>query len=72
MSESDSTLAAKLDRMGEQTQPGLFAGTAEGTLADYRGLVSAGMRYFIVTVRINDLETLRMLGEQVLPEFAAG
>ena len=44
----------------------------EETLAYYRRLVAAGMRYFIVTVRIDDSETLRMLGEQVLPEFAAG
>ena len=71
MAETDSALQAKLDRLGEETQPGLFAGTAARTVEYYRGLIAAGMRYFIVTVRIHDLETLQMLGTQVLPEFAA-
>lgn len=71
MAERDSALEAKLDRLGEETRPGLFAGTAARTVEYYRGLVGAGMRYFIVTVRIHDLETLQMLGTHVLPEFAA-
>src|SRR4051812_10631635 len=62
MAETDSALEAKLDRLAEQTRPGLFAGTAARTVDYYRGLVAAGMRYHIVCVRIDDPETLQMLG----------
>jgi hypothetical protein len=72
MAETNAAVQAKVDQMGERSMAGLFAGTPERTLAYYRGLVAAGLRYFLVTVRVHDFETLRMLGEQALPAFAAG
>jgi alkanesulfonate monooxygenase SsuD/methylene tetrahydromethanopterin reductase-like flavin-dependent oxidoreductase (luciferase family) len=68
LARTNAELAAKLERTGEVRTPGLFAGTVARTSAYYRGLVAAGMRYFVVTVRIHDRETLRMLGELVLPK----
>ena len=47
------------------------AGTPAQATAFYRKLVAAGMRYFIVAVRVYDYETLHMLGEQVVPEVAS-
>jgi hypothetical protein len=71
LAESAASLEAKLERMGEASQPGLFAGTPAQATAFYRKLVAAGMRYFIVAVRVYDYETLHLLGEQVVPEFAS-
>jgi hypothetical protein len=58
--------------MGEASQPGPFAGTPAQATKFYRKLVAVGMRYFIVAVRVYDYETLHLLGEQFIPEVAAG
>jgi alkanesulfonate monooxygenase SsuD/methylene tetrahydromethanopterin reductase-like flavin-dependent oxidoreductase (luciferase family) len=59
--------SAEIDLFGA----GLLAGTPSDVLAHYRTLVTAGIRYFIATMRENDVETLRLLGNHVLPELAA-
>jgi hypothetical protein len=57
LAETAASLEAKLERMGEPSQPGLFAGTPAQATTFYRRLVAAGMRYFIVVVRRHDSET---------------
>ena len=45
------------------------AGTPRQLLAYYRALIAAGMRYFIVSFG-QDVETLRLLGEAVMPRLS--
>ncbi len=49
---------------------GMFTGTPGEMVTYYRGLVDAGMQYFIVAVNENDHETAELLGTQVIPRFA--
>ena len=44
-----------------------MAGLPSEVAAAYRRLAEAGMEYFIACVIGNDVETLRLLAEQVLP-----
>jgi hypothetical protein len=44
--------------------------TPGGAVDYYRALVACGMRYFFVTVAPPDMETLRLLGEEVMPRVA--
>jgi hypothetical protein len=41
-------------------------------VAYYRALIEAGMQYFIAFVYGNDLDTPRLLMEQVAPELRTG
>jgi alkanesulfonate monooxygenase SsuD/methylene tetrahydromethanopterin reductase-like flavin-dependent oxidoreductase (luciferase family) len=45
----------------------MVAATPEAAVCYYRGLVRAGMQYFITSVHGSDLETARLLAEQVVP-----
>jgi alkanesulfonate monooxygenase SsuD/methylene tetrahydromethanopterin reductase-like flavin-dependent oxidoreductase (luciferase family) len=49
----------------------LFAGTPEEALRHYQSLIEAGMQYFVAVIPVSgDHETLRLLGERVMPEFS--
>lgn len=51
----------------------LFAGTPDEARDHYASLVEAGMQYFVAVVPAPfHTETLRLLGERVLPEFGSG
>jgi alkanesulfonate monooxygenase SsuD/methylene tetrahydromethanopterin reductase-like flavin-dependent oxidoreductase (luciferase family) len=47
-----------------------FIGAPAEAVAHYRGLVEAGVRYFMVSPR--DAETVRLLAEKVVPQVVAG
>jgi alkanesulfonate monooxygenase SsuD/methylene tetrahydromethanopterin reductase-like flavin-dependent oxidoreductase (luciferase family) len=47
----------------------MVAGLPHEVVAAYRPLVEAGMQYFTASVIGDDVETLRLLAEQVLPEL---
>jgi alkanesulfonate monooxygenase SsuD/methylene tetrahydromethanopterin reductase-like flavin-dependent oxidoreductase (luciferase family) len=50
----------------------LFAGTPEQALRHYQSLIEAGIQYFVAVIPVpGDHETLRLLGECVIPEFSA-
>ena len=70
LAETEAGLQPKL----EAIPPALLAptsliGTPAKAVAYYRALIDAGMQYFIAFVYGNDLETPRLLMEQVAPEF---
>lgn len=65
----DAKLAA-LPRLA--AMPSLVAGTPEEIVAYYRALVEAGMQYFIAALPEFDVETLRLLGREVIPALTAG
>lgn len=61
----DAALARRRDA-GE-----MVVGTPEEATLYYHGLIEAGMRYFIVALRGDDTDTLRLLAEQVAPALRA-
>jgi alkanesulfonate monooxygenase SsuD/methylene tetrahydromethanopterin reductase-like flavin-dependent oxidoreductase (luciferase family) len=74
LAPSHTALQAKLDLIPPAAREFwgtiLFAGTPEEALRHYQALIAAGMQYFVATVPMGgDPETLRLLGERVLPEF---
>jgi alkanesulfonate monooxygenase SsuD/methylene tetrahydromethanopterin reductase-like flavin-dependent oxidoreductase (luciferase family) len=52
-------------------QTSTLAATTAEAIAHYRGLAAAGVQYFIVALWGHDVETLRLLGEQVMPAVSA-
>ncbi len=46
-----------------------FVGTPRAAIAHYQALIDAGAQYFLANVSGNDIETKRLLAEQVLPEL---
>lgn len=56
---------------GEFWAPSTFAGTPAEAIAYYQGLIDVGMQYFIAFVSENDVETVRLLAEQVMPALVA-
>ena len=73
LGERASAIAAKQETISpvlrEMVRTGIFAGTPADAILHYNELIAAGMRYLIVAVWYNDLDTLRLFGEQVLPEL---
>ena len=70
---SAADLAAKIERyvppwVRELSHDALVAGTPTEVIAHYERLVRAGLQYFIAFVYGNDLETIRLLAEEVMPE----
>jgi alkanesulfonate monooxygenase SsuD/methylene tetrahydromethanopterin reductase-like flavin-dependent oxidoreductase (luciferase family) len=45
----------------------LYGSTPEEAIAHFRDLVAAGVQYFVLMLWPGDLETVRLLGEQVIP-----
>ena len=53
--------------------PGTLAGTPRDIIAYYRPLIAAGIRYFMGHLaRHDDLETIELLAQKVLPELQLG
>jgi hypothetical protein len=48
----------------------MFTGTAQEMVPYCQGLVDAGMRYIILAIDVDDLETAELVGTQVIPRFA--
>jgi alkanesulfonate monooxygenase SsuD/methylene tetrahydromethanopterin reductase-like flavin-dependent oxidoreductase (luciferase family) len=49
----------------------LYGSTPEEAIAHFRDLVAAGVQYFVLMLWPGDLETVRLLGEQVIPALQA-
>jgi alkanesulfonate monooxygenase SsuD/methylene tetrahydromethanopterin reductase-like flavin-dependent oxidoreductase (luciferase family) len=64
----DQKVAALADWLrSARFESSTVAGTPDEVADVYRSLVTAGMQYFTVCVAGNDVETLRLLAEQVIP-----
>jgi len=66
-------VAAEIERflpawVRDLTRETIVAATPTEAVAHYGRLVRAGLQYFIAFVYGNDLETIRLLAEQVIPE----
>src|SRR5262249_51125135 len=65
-----TAVQSKLDtipaRVREHFQTSQLAATPDEAIAHFRGLAAAGVQYFIVAVWGHDLDTVRLLGQQVL------
>jgi alkanesulfonate monooxygenase SsuD/methylene tetrahydromethanopterin reductase-like flavin-dependent oxidoreductase (luciferase family) len=48
-----------------------LVGTPADAVARYRGLREVGVQYFIAVICGNDLETVRLLAEEVVPQVNA-
>ena len=73
IAESPVRVAEKVERflppwVREITVDSIVAGTPEVAIAHFSRLIDAGLQYFIAFVYGNDLETIRLLAEQVIPE----
>jgi alkanesulfonate monooxygenase SsuD/methylene tetrahydromethanopterin reductase-like flavin-dependent oxidoreductase (luciferase family) len=76
LAETQTELEAKLAAIPPATRDFwgtiLFAGTPEEAMRHYHALAEAGMQYFVAVIPVRgDHDTLRLLGECVLPEFSA-
>jgi alkanesulfonate monooxygenase SsuD/methylene tetrahydromethanopterin reductase-like flavin-dependent oxidoreductase (luciferase family) len=64
-------LRDKLDAIPEGvrtwSQSSLISGLPHEVIAPYQALIDAGVQYFIMAVWENDLETLQLLAQQVVP-----
>ncbi len=73
IAESTARVAEKVERflpewVREITVDSIVAGTPTETIAHFSRLLDAGLQYFIAFVYGNDIETVRLLAEQVIPE----
>src|SRR5262249_17478754 len=70
LGKTRAAVQAKLDAIPAPVrahfQTSLLAATPEEANAHFRGLVAAGVQYFVVAVWGHDVESVRLLGEQVL------
>jgi alkanesulfonate monooxygenase SsuD/methylene tetrahydromethanopterin reductase-like flavin-dependent oxidoreductase (luciferase family) len=73
LAKSEVALQEKLASVPAMTRerfaPSTVAGTPRQAIGYFRSLVEAGMRYFIVFVYPKDIDTIRLLAEQVVPEI---
>jgi alkanesulfonate monooxygenase SsuD/methylene tetrahydromethanopterin reductase-like flavin-dependent oxidoreductase (luciferase family) len=71
LAETPSMLAAKLAAIPATVRRGYasstLAGLPEDAVTYYHGLVGAGLNYFIAGIYGNDIETVRLLAERVVP-----
>jgi alkanesulfonate monooxygenase SsuD/methylene tetrahydromethanopterin reductase-like flavin-dependent oxidoreductase (luciferase family) len=70
---SAADVADKIERflplwVQDITRDTIVAGTPADVIAHFERLVRAGLQYFIAFVYGNDLETIRLLAEEVVPE----
>jgi alkanesulfonate monooxygenase SsuD/methylene tetrahydromethanopterin reductase-like flavin-dependent oxidoreductase (luciferase family) len=73
IAESPARVAEKVDRylptwVREITTTSLVAGTPDDAITHFSRLLGAGLQYFIAFVYGHDLETIRLLAEEVVPE----
>ena len=69
LAEAAEAVRAKVAGLPPAARAGMVAGTPAEAVVYYRALVEAGMQYFLVGIR--DEETLRLLGERVLPALTS-
>jgi hypothetical protein len=71
LGETSAAVAAKLEAappdLREMFRSSEVALTPSEAIAYYNRLVQAGMQYFIITLFPDDVETLRLFGQQVIP-----
>ncbi len=63
----DAKLAAIPPMVREMFRSGEIALTPPEAIEYYNALVQAGMQYFIIALQPDDVETMQLFGEQVLP-----
>ena len=73
IAESSARVAEKVERylppwVRELSTESLVAGTPDEAIAHFSRLLGAGLQYFIAFVYGNDLETIRLLATEVIPE----
>jgi alkanesulfonate monooxygenase SsuD/methylene tetrahydromethanopterin reductase-like flavin-dependent oxidoreductase (luciferase family) len=73
IAESNARVAEKVERhlpawVRELSSASIVAGTPNDAIAHFSRLLDAGFQYFIAFVYGNDLETVRLLAERVIPE----
>jgi hypothetical protein len=71
LAETHEALRAKLDNLPQgwlkMFGSSLIAGVPQEVISSYQALALAGVQYFICSLFHNDVETLRLLAEQVIP-----
>jgi alkanesulfonate monooxygenase SsuD/methylene tetrahydromethanopterin reductase-like flavin-dependent oxidoreductase (luciferase family) len=71
LAETRAAADAKVEAMPDDSRayfgPALHGSTPAETVAHFRDLVAAGVQYFLLMLWPGELETLRLLGEQVIP-----
>jgi alkanesulfonate monooxygenase SsuD/methylene tetrahydromethanopterin reductase-like flavin-dependent oxidoreductase (luciferase family) len=76
LAETTAALAAKLAAIPEVVRRGYASSTLaclpEDAVAYYQDLAEAGLNYFIAGVYGNDIETVRLLANRVVPALGAG
>lgn len=77
LADTPAAAQAKVAAMPEEFRtylgnPHPLAMTPAQAIPYFRGLVAAGLQYFLMLFPQNDEETLRLLGEQVMPAVCAG
>jgi len=74
LGETTSAIAAKQETVSpalrEAVRSGIFEGSPSDAITHYNALIRAGMQYLIVAMWYNDLETLQLFGQRVLPALA--
>jgi alkanesulfonate monooxygenase SsuD/methylene tetrahydromethanopterin reductase-like flavin-dependent oxidoreductase (luciferase family) len=75
LAETHEMLHAKLDNVPQgwlkMFGSSLIAGVPQEVISSYRALASAGVQYFICSLFRDDMETLRLLAEQIIPAVKA-
>jgi hypothetical protein len=74
IADTRSAVTDKLDRyvpsfIREITADSIVAGTPDEVIAHYAPLVRGGLQHFLAMVYGNDIDTVRLLAERVLPEL---
>lgn len=76
VAETQARLREKLDAIPAHIRQGYATSTVAGTPDEiysyYQALVKAGVRYFIAGLYGDDLETMRLLARQVVPQLTTG
>ena len=73
IAETAADLTEKIERflplwVRDLTRDTIVAGTPAEVIAHFKRLLRAGLQYFIAFVYGNDLETIRLLAQEVIPE----
>jgi alkanesulfonate monooxygenase SsuD/methylene tetrahydromethanopterin reductase-like flavin-dependent oxidoreductase (luciferase family) len=73
IAKTPSDLTEKVERflpvwVRDLTRDTIVAGTPTDAIAHFERLMRAGLQYFIAFVYGNDLETIRLLADEVIPE----
>jgi alkanesulfonate monooxygenase SsuD/methylene tetrahydromethanopterin reductase-like flavin-dependent oxidoreductase (luciferase family) len=75
LAATHTAVQAKVARIPEADQEfyrtSMVATTPREAVAHYRALAAAGVQYFIPAIVGNDVETIRLLARQVIPEVVA-